>query len=62
MFIQTEARDIRPCDLLYTHDNFYVKDSRYRSAANAYVIESADGRLLTLNANDIVSLNRPEKP
>ena len=59
MFIQTEARDIRAGDLLYLHDNFYVADTRYASAANSYIIESADRRLLTLNANERVSLNRP---
>jgi hypothetical protein len=59
-FITTEARDIQPGDLLYTHDNFYVKGSCYGSAANSYLIEAADGRWLTFNANEIVSLNRPE--
>lgn len=60
MFMRAEARDVEPGDLLYLQNNFYVKDKRYGSAANAYVIESADGRLLTLNANEIVPLNRPE--
>ena len=59
MFLKSEARDIQPGDLLYTHDNFYVCDTRYGSAANAYVIQAADGRLLTLNANEVVPLNRP---
>ena len=59
MFITSEARDIKPGDMLYTHDNFYVADKRYGSAVNAYVIEAADGRLLTLNANETVALNRP---
>jgi hypothetical protein len=59
MFIKTEARDIKPGDLLYTHENLYVSSTRYGSAANAYVIEGADGRMLTLNANEIVPLNRP---
>lgn len=60
MFIQTEARDIRPGDLLHTFDNFYVASTCYGSAANSYIIEAADGRLLTLNANERVSLNRPK--
>ena len=60
MFISVEARDVQPGDLLYLQDNFYVSDKRYGSAANAYIIEAADGRLVTLNANERVSLNRPE--
>jgi hypothetical protein len=59
MFITTEARDIQPGDLLYTHDNFYVRGTQYGSAANSYLVEAADGRRLTLNANETVALNRP---
>jgi hypothetical protein len=62
MFIQTEARDVKPGDLLYLENNFYVSASHYGSAVNAYEIVAADGRRITLNANDIIPLNRPVRP